>query len=217
MSLEMEAPKMLWLKRHMPTEIFEQSMFFDLPDLLTYKATGDLARSNCSLACKCSYVPPGVEGSKGWNDEFFTKIGLEVFVSLAARRLADNRLRALAHFHSRRSAQDQLQASRRYSRSIRPDPHCGTARRQGSFSKGGRRTGSSRGNSRRLRCDRCLRWMGGYRRSANGRTSNNQPQRLQVPPRRHRRNFDLPHRSESRCRIRARSVGPVQACYFPRM
>jgi FGGY-family pentulose kinase len=81
MSLEMEAPKMLWLKRHMPAETFKSSMFFDLPDFLTYKATGDLARSNCSLACKCSYVPPGVEGSKGWNDEFFTKIGLEDFVS----------------------------------------------------------------------------------------------------------------------------------------
>ncbi|KAM0789063.1 hypothetical protein ACM66B_003126 [Microbotryomycetes sp. NB124-2] len=79
MSLEMEAPKMLWLKRHMPRQVFEQSMFFDLPDFLTYRATGDLARSNCSLACKCSYVPPGVEGSKGWNDEFFTKIGLEEF------------------------------------------------------------------------------------------------------------------------------------------
>ncbi|KAK4046299.1 hypothetical protein OIV83_006173 [Microbotryomycetes sp. JL201] len=79
MSLEMEAPKMLWLKRHMPKDVFERSMFFDLPDFLTYRATGDLARSNCSLACKCSYVPPGVEGSKGWNDEFFTKIGLEEF------------------------------------------------------------------------------------------------------------------------------------------
>lgn len=81
MSLEMEAPKMLWLKNHMPADVFSSSMFFDLPDFLTYKATGDLARSNCSLACKCSYVPPGVEGSKGWNDEFFTQIGLEEFVS----------------------------------------------------------------------------------------------------------------------------------------
>ncbi|ORY78921.1 hypothetical protein BCR35DRAFT_304954 [Leucosporidium creatinivorum] len=87
MSLEMEAPKMLWLKRHMPAETFKSSMFFDLPDFLTYKATGDLARSNCSLACKCSYVPPGVEGSKGWNDEFFTKIGLEDFPKTAYKQV----------------------------------------------------------------------------------------------------------------------------------
>lgn len=80
MSLEMEIPKVLWLKRHMPATTFEQSLFFDLPDWLTFKATGDSARSNCSLACKCSYVPPGVEGSKGWNDELFIKIGLEEFV-----------------------------------------------------------------------------------------------------------------------------------------
>ncbi|KAI5475847.1 protein of carbohydrate kinase, FGGY type family [Pseudohyphozyma bogoriensis] len=80
MSLEMEIPKVLWLKRNMPKEVFEKAMFFDLPDWLTYKATGNTARSNCSLACKCSYVPPGVEGSEGWNKEFFTKIGLEEFV-----------------------------------------------------------------------------------------------------------------------------------------
>jgi ribulose kinase len=52
MSLEMELPKMLWLKRHMPKDVFARSSFFDLPDYLTYLATGDSARSNCSLACK---------------------------------------------------------------------------------------------------------------------------------------------------------------------
>ncbi|KAI8460712.1 hypothetical protein BY996DRAFT_4574324 [Phakopsora pachyrhizi] len=80
MSLEMEIPKVLWLKKHMPTDLFKRSMFFDLPDFLTYRATGSLARSNCSLACKCSYVPPEVQGHKGWNDEFFKKIGLPEFV-----------------------------------------------------------------------------------------------------------------------------------------
>ncbi|BGP31454.1 hypothetical protein JCM10296v2_003218 [Rhodotorula toruloides] len=79
-SLEMEIPKMLWLKNHMPSSLFTSCMFFDLPDWLTYRATGDLARSNCSLGCKCSYVPPGVEGSEGWNREFFEQIGLEEFV-----------------------------------------------------------------------------------------------------------------------------------------
>lgn len=80
MSLEMEIPKVLWLKNHMPQDLFKQSMFFDLPDFLTYRATGNLARSNCSLACKCSYVPPEVQGHKGWNDDFFKQIGLSEFV-----------------------------------------------------------------------------------------------------------------------------------------
>jgi ribulose kinase len=73
---------MLWLKNNMPPSLFSELMFFDLPDWLTYRATNDLARSNCSLACKCSYVPPGAEDSKGWNDEFFEQIGLSEFVRL---------------------------------------------------------------------------------------------------------------------------------------
>jgi len=80
MSLEMELPKILWLKRHMPAEVFEQCQFFDLPDFLTYRATSDLARSNCSLACKCSYVPPEIPGSSGWSAELFNKIGLDQMV-----------------------------------------------------------------------------------------------------------------------------------------
>lgn len=77
MSLEMEIPKVLWLKRHMPADLFPQCEFFDLPDWLTFQATGDRARSNCSLVCKCSYVPPGVAGSElGWQPSFFEQIGL---------------------------------------------------------------------------------------------------------------------------------------------
>jgi FGGY-family pentulose kinase len=73
----MEIPKVLWLKKHMPAKIFSDAIFFDLPDFLTYKATGNAARSNCSLVCKCSYVPPGVDGSTlGWQPDFFKQIGL---------------------------------------------------------------------------------------------------------------------------------------------
>lgn len=82
----METPKTLWLKKHMDAGRFRECMFFDLPDYLTYRATGSLARSNCSLACKYSYVPPGTsmehasdgshEVSKdGWSKRFFDKIG----------------------------------------------------------------------------------------------------------------------------------------------
>ena len=79
---------MLWLKNHMPASTFSKCMFFDLPDWLTYRATGDLSRSNCSLACKCLYIPPGVEGSEGWNSAFFEEIGLGDFVSSPTGLLA---------------------------------------------------------------------------------------------------------------------------------
>ncbi|KAG8903075.1 hypothetical protein FRB99_003781 [Tulasnella sp. 403] len=86
MSLEMEIPKILWLKKHMPPEKFERCQFFDLPDYLTYKATGSAIRSNCSLVCKTSYVPPGAtETSKGFDPRFFTQIGLDEFARDATR------------------------------------------------------------------------------------------------------------------------------------
>ena len=71
----MEIPKTLWLKHHMKPELFARCQFFDLPDFLTYRATGNNLRSTCSVTCKCSYVP-----NSGWQPEFFKKIGLEEFV-----------------------------------------------------------------------------------------------------------------------------------------
>ncbi|KAF9480235.1 Pentulose kinase [Pholiota conissans] len=71
MSLEMEIPKILWLRNNMPPERFSKCQFFDLPDFLTYQATKDSARSVCSLTCKCSYVPKA-----GWQKDFFKQIGL---------------------------------------------------------------------------------------------------------------------------------------------
>ena len=68
----MEIPKTLWLKKHMKPELFARCQFFDLPDFLTYRATGFNRRSCCSVACKCSYVPT----KGGWQPEFFEKIGL---------------------------------------------------------------------------------------------------------------------------------------------
>jgi hypothetical protein len=54
---------------------------------VTYRATTNLARSNCSLVCKTSFVPLSVEGSKGWNPEFLSKIGLEDLVSEKFKRI----------------------------------------------------------------------------------------------------------------------------------
>ena len=72
----MEIPKILWLKNHMKPEQFSRCQFFDLPDYLTYRATGSVARSCCSLTCQCFYNP-----GAGWDAGFFEKIGLGEIVS----------------------------------------------------------------------------------------------------------------------------------------
>ena len=77
MSIEMEIPKVLWLKNHMPPEMFDRCKFYDLADALTHLATGNEIRSFCSTVCKQGYVPVGVDGSvKGWQEDFYETIGL---------------------------------------------------------------------------------------------------------------------------------------------
>lgn len=78
MSIEMEIPKVLWLKNNMSKELFDRCKFYDLTDALTHIATGSDARSLCSVVCKQGYVPVGVDGSvKGWQEDFLKEIGLE--------------------------------------------------------------------------------------------------------------------------------------------
>jgi len=78
MSIEMEIPKVLWLKNNMPKEIFDRCKFYDLGDALTHLATGSDTRSYCSVVCKQGFVPVGVDGSvKGWQEDFLKEIGLE--------------------------------------------------------------------------------------------------------------------------------------------
>ncbi|KAI1817574.1 Nup93/Nic96-domain-containing protein [Poronia punctata] len=77
MSIEMEIPKVLWLKNNMPPELFDRCKFYDLADALTHLATGNETRSYCSTVCKQGYVPVGVDGSvKGWQEDFYHTIGL---------------------------------------------------------------------------------------------------------------------------------------------
>ena len=71
-SLEMQTPKLLWLKSHRPDSWRRARHFFDLPDFLTWRATGAESRSLCSLVCKWTYL--GHEGR--WDDSYFRAIGL---------------------------------------------------------------------------------------------------------------------------------------------
>ncbi|OBT86971.1 hypothetical protein VE02_04601 [Pseudogymnoascus sp. 03VT05] len=78
MSVEMEIPKILWLKNHMPADVFAGCKFYDLTDALTHMATGKDTRSYCSTVCKQGYLPRGADtGETGWRNDFFSATGLE--------------------------------------------------------------------------------------------------------------------------------------------
>jgi D-ribulokinase len=82
-SPEMEMPKLLWLKKHKPAAFDAAGHFFDLADFLTWRATGSLARSVCTVTCKWTYLAH--EGR--WNDAFLSKIGLGLFSAEQYRRI----------------------------------------------------------------------------------------------------------------------------------
>jgi D-ribulokinase len=71
-SPEMEIPKLLWLKRHLPSTYYAASHFFDLADYLSFRATGSTSRSMCTLACKWNYLAH----EQRWSDSYFERIGL---------------------------------------------------------------------------------------------------------------------------------------------
>lgn len=76
MSIEMELPKIKWLK-HNRRGGLDDLKFYDLADYLTHKATGSEARSFCSAVCKQGFVPIGVDGSTtGWSKEFLEQVDL---------------------------------------------------------------------------------------------------------------------------------------------
>ena len=72
-SPEMQTPKLLWLKRHLPESYHATDHFMDLSDWLTYRATGDTARSSCTVTCKWTYLAH----EDRWDSGYFNGIGLE--------------------------------------------------------------------------------------------------------------------------------------------
>jgi FGGY-family pentulose kinase len=80
MSPEMEIPKLMWVKRNMPDTWRNLGLAFDLADFLTWKASGSLARSQCTLACKWTFLP---HESTGWQSDFLEKVGLGDLVEKA--------------------------------------------------------------------------------------------------------------------------------------
>lgn len=73
MSPEMEIPKLMWIKRHLPQRWESIGYVFDLADFLTWKASGSLARSQCTITCKWTYL---AHETPGWKADFLSSVGL---------------------------------------------------------------------------------------------------------------------------------------------
>jgi D-ribulokinase len=71
-SPEMEIPKLLWLKRHLPSTWNSAGHFFDLADYLSFRATGSATRSTCTLTCKWNFLAH----EQRWSQSYFERVGL---------------------------------------------------------------------------------------------------------------------------------------------
>ena len=82
-SPEMQTPKLLWLLENKP-EVFARAwQFFDLTDFLTWRATGDLSRSTCTVTCKWTYLAH----ERRWDESYFRTVGLGVLADEAFARI----------------------------------------------------------------------------------------------------------------------------------
>lgn len=82
-SPEMETPKLLWLHEHRRAVFDAAWQFFDLTDFLTWRASGDLARSTCTLTCKWTYLAH----EKRWDASYFRSIGLGMLADKGFARI----------------------------------------------------------------------------------------------------------------------------------
>jgi D-ribulokinase len=85
-SPEMETPKLLWLKQHLPASYHRAGHFFDLADYLTYRATGATTRSMCTLTCKWTYIAH----ERRWSSRYFERIGLPELVADSCERIGSD-------------------------------------------------------------------------------------------------------------------------------
>ncbi|SMQ64669.1 D-ribulokinase [Devosia lucknowensis] len=82
-SPEMETPKLLWLKEHRPQVFDAAENFFDLADYLTWRMSGSLSRSSCTVTCKWTYIAH----ERRWDPTYFHAIGLGDLAEEGFRRI----------------------------------------------------------------------------------------------------------------------------------
>jgi D-ribulokinase len=82
-SPEMETPKLLWLAENMPNTFATAWQFMDLADFLTWRATGNLARSICTVTCKWTYLAH----ENRWDAGYFRTVGLGILADEGFRRI----------------------------------------------------------------------------------------------------------------------------------
>ena len=71
-SVEMQIPKIKWLKNNLPNQYAKVAKFFDLADFLQYKFCNSEARSTCTVTCKWTYLAH----ENMWNKDFFEQCDL---------------------------------------------------------------------------------------------------------------------------------------------
>lgn len=82
-SPEMETPKLLWLSENMKATFADAWQFMDLADYLTWRATGSLARSVCTVTCKWTYLAH----EDRWDAAYFRAVGLGALADEQFRRI----------------------------------------------------------------------------------------------------------------------------------
>ncbi len=85
-SPEMETPKLLWLAENRPAVFAAAWQFFDLADFLTWRSTGSLSRSTCTLVCKWTYLAH----ERRWDDSYFRTVGLGALADEGFARIGQN-------------------------------------------------------------------------------------------------------------------------------
>ena len=71
-SVEMELPKLLWLRRHFPDRYAAAWRFFDLADYMVWRASGADVASVCTLTCKWNYLAH----ERRFSDSLLAAVGL---------------------------------------------------------------------------------------------------------------------------------------------
>jgi FGGY-family pentulose kinase len=80
-SPEMAVPKLLWLKQNLPGSWARLGLLFDLADFLGWRATGNPARSACTVTCKWTYL---AHEKSGWQPDFLAAAGVPDLIERGA-------------------------------------------------------------------------------------------------------------------------------------